>query len=216
MARNLWIIVLVLLGHFCTAQTAYDTLQQKKSTFYDLRGDNAMEFGVGSAVANGDIQDPMFEIYFGGGYKRHFSPHLYAGIGYHKFNLAFKDVYNQGFMSFDFNIGATLMPYYRFSPFVFAGAGYNASNYFKETAFKLQGGGGVEYIVSEGLGIKLYADYNYAMSDELDGVIAGATDDTYFRIGLGLNYYFGGRAKKAKILDGQPSIIKSNQIIQHK
>lgn len=195
------------------AQTISNTPKEQKTEFYDLRGNNAVDFGIGTSVINGDFVDPKFEIYFHVGYKRYIFPHLNVNFGYNKFNLAYVDVFNEGFMSFDLNLESALFPHNKFSPFVFAGGGYNASNYFKQTAMKLQGGGGIEYIVAEGLGVKLYTDYNYVMSDELDGLIAGASDDTYFRIGLGLNYYFGGGNKKAKIDKDKPSTIKSNQIL---
>lgn len=197
------------------AQTNSNNSKVVKTAFNELRGNNAIDFGVGTSVINGDFVDPKFEIYFHVGYKRYLFPHLNINIGYNKFNLAYIDVLNEGFMSFDLNLEATLFPHKKFTPFVFAGAGYNASNYFEDTASKIQGGGGIEYIVTDGIGLKLYTDYNYVFSDELDGLIAGASDDTYFRIGLGLNYYFGGGTKKSKIPDGQPSIINSNQIDPH-
>ncbi len=87
-------------------------------------------------------------------------------------------------MSFDLNLESTLYPHDKFSPFIFAGVGYNASNYFEQTSMKYQDGVEIECVPIEGIGIKLYTDYNYVMSDELDGLIAGGSDDTYFRIGL--------------------------------
>ncbi len=198
---------------YIKAQTTSDSTKIKNLAFYDLRGNNVLDIGAGTSVINGDLSDPQFEVYFHAGYKRYLFPHLNVNIGYNKFNLAYKDIYNEGFMSFDLNLESTLFPHHKFSPFIFAGAGYNASNYFKQTAIKYQGGGGIEYILNEGIGIKLYTDYNYVMSDELDGLVAGSSDDTYFRIGFGMNYYFGGTKKKAKILKNQPTIINSNQII---
>lgn len=195
-----------------TAQTISDSLNKQKIEFYELRGNNVVDIGAGTSVINGDMVDPKFEVYFHVGYKRYISPYLNINVGYNKFNLAYTDVYNEGFMSFDLNLESILMPHNKFSPFIFAGVGYNAANYFEQTAFKFQGGGGIEYIIANGIGLKLYTDYNYVMSDELDGLIAGASDDTYFRIGLGINYYFGGKSKKEKILKDQPTIINSNQI----
>jgi len=121
-----------------------------KTRFYDLRGTNALDGAIGSAIINGDYTNPKFEIYTHLGYKRHLSPYLALDVGYHKFNLAFEDEYNQGFMSFDLNLELTLFPHHRCSPFIAVGAGYNASNYFKATATKLQTGAGIEYIVSNG------------------------------------------------------------------
>lgn len=195
-----------------TAQSVSDSLKTKKTEFYELRGDNVIDIGAGTSVINGDLVDPKFEIYFHVGYKRYLIPYLNVNFSYNKFNLAYVDVLNEGFMSFDLNVESTLLPHNKFSPFVFAGGGYNASNYFEQTAIKFQFGAGFEYIITNGIGIKLYTDFNQVMSDELDGVIAGGSDDTYFRIGLGVNYYFGGGKKKAKIEKDNATIINSNQI----
>lgn len=194
------------------AQILSDSLNTKQVAFYEFRGSNVIDAGVGTAVLNGDLIDPQFELYFHIGYKRYIIPYLNINFSYNKFNLAYTDVYNEGYMSFDLNLEATLLPHQRFSPFVYAGGGYNAANYFEQTALKFQGGGGLEYIVTEGVGLKLYTDYNYVLSDELDGLIAGNSDDTYFRIGFGVNYYFGGAKKKSKLQKNQPSIFNSNQI----
>lgn len=211
-------LMCMLIGLFYInpkAQTNTDSSNTKKIAFYDLRGSNVIDIGAGTSVINGDLVDPKFEIYFHVGYKRYIFPHLSVSVSYHKFNLAYIDVYNEGFMSFDLNLESTLFPHHAFSPFIFAGAGYNASNHFKQDAIKFQGGGGVEYILTEGFGLKLCTDYNYVLSDELDGLIAGASDDTYFRMGLGVNFYFGGPKKNLKIPEKQPSVINSNQIKSH-
>ena len=136
-------------------------------------------------------------------------------FGYHKFNLAFEDVFNEGFMSFDLNLEWYLMPYQTFTPFVFGGAGYHAANYFETTETKIQGGIGFEYLVAERVGIKLFGDYNYLFSDEIDGLIFGETNDAYWRVAFGLNIYFGQFLKKNKIKDKIPTIIKSNPVVDY-
>ena len=186
----------------------------KKTFFYESRGTNVIELGVGASNSNGDLPDPVFEIASRIGYKRYIFPHLNIGLTYNKFNLAFKDGYNEGFMSFDLNIEYLISPYHKSSPFLFAGGGYNASNYFLQTATKFQGGGGIEIMVAERFGLKIMADYNYVLSDELDGKVFGASDDTYWRILFGVNLYFGGKNKKERALKGLPTIINSNPIIR--
>ena len=181
-----------------------------RTEFYDLRGTNAFDFAIGTSVINGDFVDPMFEIYSHFGYKRHIAPHFSIDIGYHKFNLAYIDVYNEGFMSFDINLELTILPHSKFSPFLFVGVGLNASNHFKETANKFQGGLGFEYIVTEKIGVKLYSDYSYVFSDVLEGLEAGNSDDTYFRLALGVDFYFGGFKMKSKKHKEQATVIDSN------
>ena len=133
---------------------------------------------------------------------------------YNKFNLGFKDIANNGFMSFDINVEGLLMPNKPFSPFVFAGVGLNASNYFKQSDIKTQMGFGIEYIVTRRLGLKLFTDYNYVFSDLVDGKEFGSSDDAFWRIGFGINYYFGNSKKKKEPISG-PSIINSNPIIHN-
>lgn len=211
------IVVLLLLSVPGFAQDA--TLKQvdrfyKKSYFYDTRGTNALEAAVGTAIINGDLPDPAFDIASRFGYKRFVTPHFNVGLVYSKFNLVYKDVYNQGFMAFDLNIEYVMWPYKGFSPFLFAGGGYNASNYFEQTAAKLQGGGGMEVMLARQFGLKLLANYNYVFSDELDGLVGGQSDDAYWQLLLGINLYFGGQKAKARVLKDVPSVIKSNPIIR--
>ena len=185
----------------------------KKLRFFDLRGTNAVDLGIGSSIANGDLPDPEFEIYFKIGYKHHITSHLNFNVSYNKYSLAFREVYNEGFMSFDFNLEYLPSPYRRFTPFLFAGGGYNAANYFESTSNKAQGGLGFECIAIEGLGIRLFGEYNYFFSDELDGLIIGNSDDAVWRFGLGVNFYFGGKKRKEKLLSRINTVINSNPIV---
>jgi hypothetical protein len=185
----------------------------KYQDFYKFRGTNAVELAAGTSVINGDLTEPLFEISSRVGYKRFITPHLNINVSYNKFNLAYKDVYNEGFMSFDLNLEGLLMPHKKFSPFIFAGGGYNTANYFEQTATKVQAGIGIEYIVTEKVGVKLFSDYNYVFSDELDGLVFGDADDVYWRVLLCMNFSFGGENRKEKLLKGQPTIINSNPII---
>lgn len=212
--QNLLCILLICLTTIQSFAQEKTTELPKKpiTTFYDLRGTNALDIAIGTSVINGDFQDPMFEIYSHIGYKRHLTPQLAIDFGYHKFNLAYIDIYNEGFMSFDLNLELLVLPHQAFSPFAFAGAGYNASNHFKETAAKAQVGIGLEYVVTPKFALKIYSDYNYVSSDILDGLEAGASDDTYFRIAFGANIYLGGAEKKARILKDYSTEIEENSL----
>ena len=187
----------------------------RQLAFYQLRSDHVVDFGIGSAVMNGDLPDPLFEIYFKAGYKYHVFPHLAIGFGYHKFNVAFKDRPVRGQMSFDVNLEYTMLPCNRLSPYLFAGSGYNAFNYFEETQLKVQGGVGLEYIFSDGVGIKIFSDYNHLFSDEVDGLEFGNADDVYWRIGVGVNLYLGREAKRKKLMENVDTVIKHHPINPH-
>ncbi|TDY07636.1 curli production assembly/transport component CsgG [Meridianimaribacter flavus] len=214
-------LVLIFLTFYATisfgqeSESLDNSKAFKKLKFYDYRSDNVIDIAGGTSVMNGDyFTDPLFEVFFHVGYKRYIFPYLNINFGYNKFNLAYKDIFNEGFMSFDLNLEYTMLPYEKFTPYVFVGAGYNAANYFERTDMKAQAGLGVEYIVIEGLGLKLYADYNYVFTDELDGFEFGDADDVYWRIGFGINFYLGGTKKREKILAKLPTVINTNSIIE--
>ncbi len=203
----------------CNIGTSQERNNDPSSKFYnprfgaEVRGKNAFTVAGGSAVMNGDFIDPMFDIDFHAGYKRFLGSYVNLNFTYHKFNLGYQDLFNNGFMSFDLNLELNLLPYKSFTPFVYAGGGLNATNYFTETDSKVQGGGGFEYLVSKKIGVKLFADYNHVFSDELDGKIFGDSEDIYWRFGFGLNLYFGRPGKSNRIARNVPTIIKSNPIV---
>ncbi|WP_400077222.1 Curli production assembly/transport component CsgG [Winogradskyella sp. R77965] len=184
----------------------------RRFAFFNYRSSNAFDMAAGSAIINGDYSDPEFEVYFRIGYKHHLTSHLNFNLTYNKYNIAYKDLYNEGFMSFDLNLELLFSPYTRFSPFLYAGAGYNADNDFATTETKVQGGFGLELIVTNRIGVKLFGEYNYFLTDELDGLIAGESDDALYRMGLGLNIYFGGNKKKEELRKKMKTVINSNPI----
>jgi curli production assembly/transport component CsgG len=92
-------------------------------------------------------------------------------------------------MSFDLKAEFSVLPYDDFSPFIYAGGGLNASNYFKEMDPKTEFGIGLEYLVSKKMGLKIYGGHNQVYSDMLDGIESGKRDDYYWKFGIGINYY---------------------------
>lgn len=213
-----FVLIYLMIAHFQSFGQQHELKVeqrfQNKSFYYDYRGTNVIDIAIGTSIANADLPQPVFDIAMRIGYKRYIFPQLNIGFSYNKFNLVFEDGFNEGFMSFDMNLEYIMLPNKMFTPFFFGGGGYNASNHFVQTATKFQGGGGFEFLISKKIGLKLMADYNYVLSDELDGRVFGASDDAYWRIVFGANIYFGGQQKKRKFLKGVPTIINSNPIIE--
>ena len=215
----LLIVIIALISFNATYSQVIDNSKEKvnreRFTFLENRGVHVIDIAMGSAIINGDYPKPDFEIYFRAGYKYHLTNHFNVNFTYNKYNLAVKDVFNEGFMSFDLNTEYLLKPLKKITPFVYLGGGYNASNYFKHAETKAQGGIGLEYLLVEGVGVKLFGEYNYLFSDELDGRVAGQSDDTFIRIGLGVNIYFGGEKEKEIIRKKLNTVINSSLIIPY-
>lgn len=203
-------------GKFSFVQSQ-DSLSTKSLTLSkfgnELRGKNTLYLGVGTSAMNGDLANPMFEIYSHIGYKRFLGSSVAINFGYHKFNLAFEDVFNEDFMSFDLNLEWYISPHRTFTPFIFGGAGYHAANYFETAETKIQGDAGFEYLLTERIGVKLFGDYNYMFTDEVEGLVFGESDDVYWRVALGLNIHFGSYLKPNKLANNIPTVINSNQLV---
>lgn len=211
------LFVLVLLPSlFLSAQ---DVEESKELTdfdrlvFYDFRGTNAFDVSGGLASINGDYEDSEFKFQFKVGYKHFLSNFLNLGLSFGSFKLANTDIFEDQYSSVDLNLEFILLPYDRISPIVYGGYGIVIPKDIDITAGKVQLGVGLEFIVYDGLGIKLYGEYNYTTSDELDGFIGDSGNDSFLRFGLGLNMYFGGEEQRNKLLDNQDTVIKSNQIL---
>jgi curli production assembly/transport component CsgG len=93
------IIILVGFTGLIYSQTEVGSFSKSNSFFHLNRGDNVITAAVGTAIINGDFPDPLFEFYGQIGYKRFINPFLNINFTYNKFNLAYKDIANNGFMS---------------------------------------------------------------------------------------------------------------------
>jgi curli production assembly/transport component CsgG len=179
----------------------------------EIRDKNAVSVAVGTSLINGDYPDGLYEFYGHVGYKRFLSPYTNINFGLNKFSLANdNDLFKEGFMSFDLNLEFYLLPYSKFTPFVFAGGGLNATDDFSSTMTKAQGGVGIELLPNGSVGFKLFAEFNQVFADDLDGLVSGKANDGYLRVAFGVNFYFGEVNKHKKTKEDVPTIINTNPI----
>jgi len=211
----IFITLLFTISNYSAAQTQEDVSDkavQRLIRQTNLRGKNAFSVGIGTSIMNGDFNNPISDLYYHVGYKRFLGSSFAINFGFHKFNLAFKDVFNEGFMSYDVNLEWYLSPAMNLSPFVYGGAGYHAANYFETNEIKLQFGVGFEFLLTDRVGMKFFGDYNKLNTDDVEGLIFGKSDDAYWRFAIGLNIYFGNYLALEKRQKNIPTIINSNQL----
>lgn len=187
----------------------------KTLVFFDYRGTNTFDAALGASSLIGDVESSEFGFYFKLGYKRSVLDNLFIGMSFNKYDLLYNEDVEQNLISFDLNLEFLALPYNRVSPFIYGGFGYNALDDFETNAVKIQGGIGVEYIVTDGLGIKLFGEYNYSLDAEMDFLINNQEDDSFLRVGLGVNLYFGGYNERQKRIKDIPTQIKSNPIVPY-
>ncbi len=104
-------------------------------------------------------------------------------------------------LDYKFNNGYILKETSIIAPYIFIGAGDAISMFTNKTTgikeqplayFNIPMGAGIKFNVTPKMSISLESHYNYAITDELDGVISNDTkwDDSFLYNSIGFNYNF--------------------------
>jgi curli biogenesis system outer membrane secretion channel CsgG len=163
-------------------------LQNRRSKF-------AIEISGGTTLMDGDYEDPLLRPFGRGALKFFISPSFNVSASTNVVNLANQNLLDVGYITGDLNLEWILLPKDRFTPFLYAGGGYGMNKEFEEIHGKAQYGLGLEYLASDRIGIKLFAEQNINFSDNIDYIVSGTRDDYYYKFGLGLTYYFAKNKK---------------------
>lgn len=166
--------------------------------FKERRGRKSVYLKAGTSLISGDYNNPQLSYAIKAGGRLYFNPYLNVNANINKFELSNQNAFSQGFNGIDVNGELTLLPFEKLSPFFFGGMGTINSDDFKNTFFKFQYGGGVEYLLSETIGLSLNATHNLVLGDKLDTIVQGKRDDQYFNFTFGLNWYFDNPIKMNK------------------
>lgn len=160
------------------------------------RGKYAIEVSGGAALMDGDYRDPLLRPFGRGALKFFLTPSFNISASTNVVNLANKNLLDVGYITYDLNLEWILLPKDRLTPYLYGGGGLAMNRKFENTYGKLQYGAGLEYLVSDQIGLKLFAEQNINFSDNVDYIKAGTRDDYYYKFGFGLTYYFGKKKNK--------------------
>ena len=166
--------------------------------FKERRGKKSVFLKGGTALISGDYNNPELSYSVRAGGRYYFNPYLNVDASISKFELTNQNAFTEGFNAVDLNGELTLLPFEKLSPFFFGGFGTVNTDAFDRTFFKFQYGGGVEYLVSDNIGVSANATHNITLGDKLDNIAQGKGDDQYFNFSLGLNWYFDNPIKMKK------------------
>jgi curli biogenesis system outer membrane secretion channel CsgG len=166
----------------------------------EKRGKVGFEVDGGAAYIDGDYANPVAKPMVKAGMKYFFTPFFDISGTASVFRVGNKNKIDVGYGSIDINLDFLFLPYDVFSPFVYVGTGTFFNSAYENVQTKIQGGLGIEYLVSNNIGIKMYGEFNMSFSDKVDYLNAGVRDDYFYCFGLGINYYifqnFNKRAVK--------------------
>lgn len=160
------------------------------------RGKVGFEIDGGATYIDGDYANPTPKPFVKAGIKYFFTPFFDISGAASVFRAGNKDKLDVGYGSIDINLDFLILPYDNFSPFVYVGTGTFFNSAYENIQTKIQGGLGLEYLITNNLGVKFYSEFNMTFSDNLDYIKAGVRDDYFYCFGLGMSYYLPQRFSK--------------------
>ena len=184
-----------LLKAYAEETKTADATQLYGRVLENRRSKFAIEISGGATLMDGDYQDPLLRPFGRGALKFFITPGFNISASTNVVNLANKNLLDVGYITYDLNLEWLLLPKDCFTPYLYGGGGYAMNKKFENTYGKIQYGLGLEYLASDRIGIKLFAEQNINFSDNVDYITSGTRDDYYYKFGIGLTYYF---AKKKK------------------
>ena len=157
----------------------------------DRRTRFAAGASMGVSQIRGDYANPTYQFGFDFKLKYTFDDpkfNFWGTVG--RFELDNKGVFHEAFITSGLNIEYTILPYEKFTPYIYGGIGSISRKNLEESFLKLQGGLGVEYLVTNKIGLFINGEYNLLLDDNLDGQVVGKKNDLVWRFGTGVNIYF--------------------------
>lgn len=167
--------------------------------FKERRSKKSVFIKGGTALISGDLNNPELGYSAKLGARWYFNPYINVNASLSKFELSNQTSFSKGFNAVDLNTEISFLPFEKLSPFLYGGLGVVNDDNFDNTLIKFQYGGGIEYLISDKVGISIDATHNLMLNDELDNIVQGKRDDQYFNFSLGLNWYFGNPVKRKKV-----------------
>lgn len=161
--------------------------------FEDRRGRHAISLGGGANIMNGDYSDSEMNYSLNVAYKVEFNnPKFNIGLTGGAIGVDDKNSKIQEYaLTYDLNLEYVFLPYDNFTPYIYGGGGAISDKKMFFFYPKAQFGGGLEYLPSNRIGLRLYGEQNITFTDELDGIVQGVRDDYFWRFGFAINFYFG-------------------------
>lgn len=190
----------------------YDRSQEKREF------KNSIYIAGDLPLLNGDFAKKR--LGYGGtfGFTRKITDYFHLNLSGSFLRLETGDTFTKDFISTDLNAYVPILPFDKFTPFIYAGPGFMADldeqfNMMPNAGptLKVQVGAGFSYNLSKRIAVKAFAENNFTFNDNIDLQEIGSRDDFYYNFGLGVDYFFSFGGKQ-KIEDEQNT--EDEQIIQ--
>ena len=161
----------------------------------DIRGTIGLGANVGAIMYEGDYKNGEFREVYELNLDWYFHPKLALNMNIGRGRLAARQFYEQTINYGQLNLKYLFLPKRKFSPTLYGGIGIvreeKGGYATKDWIPSIQGGAGIEYMVTKRFGLEASGFISYMLNDELDGLDLGSYNDFYWGGTLGLKYYVG-------------------------
>lgn len=137
----------------------------------------------------GDYVNPSWNIGGKVGLKYFLTDHFNLELNINILKLQNENIFSKTFLVSEFNLEYMVLPKYKLTPFIYAGAGTMSSK--NNNFYKAQLGGGLEYLIDKNMAVRLSSQYDLGFTDTWDGFANGKRDDQAIRLAFGINFYIG-------------------------
>lgn len=158
-----------------------DHYRQKVSLFANVEAQKVRD----------DYVNPKMNIGGKAGFKYFITPNFNVEVSGNYFTLENENIVKRNYFGPEVNLEYLLFPKYRFSPYIYGGAGAFYSKY--KPQYKGQVGGGLEYMIDRNFSLRASAQYDLGFKDDWEGLVNGKRKDQALRFGLGINFYLGNK-----------------------
>ncbi len=158
-----------------------DNYRQKFSVFANVEAQKVKD----------DYVNPKINIGGKIGFKYFLTPNFNVEVNGNYFTLENENIVKRNYFGPEVNLEYLLFPKYRFSPYIYGGAGAMYSKY--KPQYKGQVGGGLEYMIDHNFSLRASAQYDLGFKDDWEGLVNGKRKDQALRFALGINFYLGNK-----------------------
>ncbi|OCA72698.1 curli production assembly protein CsgG [Chryseobacterium contaminans] len=158
-----------------------DYYRQKVSVFANVEAQKVKD----------DYVNPKMNIGGKVGVKYFLTPNFNVEVNGNYFTLENENIVKRNYFGPEVNVEYLLFPKYRFSPYIYGGAGAFYSKY--KPQYKAQVGGGLEYMIDHHFSLRASTQYDLGFKDNWEGLVNGKRKDQALRFALGINFYLGNK-----------------------
>lgn len=141
-----------------------------------------------------DYKNPSTNIGGKGGFKYFLTDYMNFDLSGNYMKYGNDNNFSRRFLISELNLEFLILPYYKLSPYFYGGFGTLFSS--KTPLYKLQIGGGFEYMLNNNFSLRINSQYDLGLTDNWDFYENGKRKDQALKFGLGVNYYFKLRKTK--------------------